>query len=57
MGIESAVAVQSALTRQAIALEMVKSANQVEQQIVGMLEQAVQNVPVSGRGSVVNVTA
>jgi hypothetical protein len=57
MSIESAIAVQTALTQQAIALEMVKSANKVDQQLVAMIEQAAQSVPVSGRGAVVNVTA
>lgn len=57
MEIPAAVAANAALTRQAIALEVVKMAAQMDRQLVAMIEDAARSVPVSGRGGRVNLSA
>lgn len=57
MDAASGVMINAAMTRQAIALEMVKMSADMQKQVVSLLEQAVANVPVSGRGQAVNISA
>lgn len=58
MDIAAGIAAQVALTRQTMAVSMVKQAAQVEKQLVAMLDEAIANVPVSSsRGSALNILA
>lgn len=57
MDIPASVAVDAALTRQAIALEVIKASAKADKQIANILEQAVQNVPTGSRGTNVNFSA
>lgn len=58
MEVPAGIAAQAALTRQAISLEMVKQAANMEQQLASILEQAISNVPVSSsRGATLNMQA
>lgn len=58
MDIPAGIAAQAAMTRQAIALTMVKQAADMEKQLAGILEAAAANVPVSSsRGSALNIQA
>lgn len=57
MEIPAAVAANAALTRQAIALEVVKMAAQMDRQLVAIIENATQTVPPSNRGARVNLSA
>ncbi len=52
--ISAGIAAQQAMTRQTIALEMVKQSHEADQAIVNMLDQAVQ---AGSRGGNVNITA
>lgn len=54
--IPAAIAAQTAITQQSIALAVVKQNAQADQAIVGILQQAVESAPASGsRGSNVNI--
>lgn len=55
--VAAGVAVQLAMTRQAIALEVIKQSAEMQQSVVAMLEETILNVPVSGRGGTVNISA
>ncbi|MFN3827962.1 MAG: hypothetical protein ACK4NR_10110 [Micavibrio sp.] len=58
MDIPAGIAAQAALTRQAITLQMVKQAADMEKQLVAMLEEAILSVPVSSsRGASLNIQA
>lgn len=58
MDIPAGIAAQAALTRQAVALEVVKQAADMEKQLVAMLEEAILSVPMSSsRGSALNIQA
>jgi len=58
MDIAAGIEAQLAMTQQAIALTMVKKAADMDKAIVSILQQAIDNVPVSStRGSVVNIAA
>lgn len=58
MEVPAGIAAQAALTRQAVALEMVKQAANMEKQLVAILDQAISNVPVSSsRGTTLNMQA
>ncbi len=56
MDIPASVAADAALTRQAIALEVIRASAKADKQIANMLEQAVQNVPTGSRGANVNLS-
>ncbi|AGH97525.1 hypothetical protein A11S_701 [Micavibrio aeruginosavorus EPB] len=52
------IAANMAMTQQAIALEMIKQAADMQQQMVQMLQESVASVPVSSsRGTAVNIAA
>lgn len=52
------IAAEQALTRQNVALSVIKSANDQQQALVQILDEAARSAPVSGtRGSNVNLTA
>jgi hypothetical protein len=53
------IAAEQALTRQNIALSVIKQSNDQQQAIVGILQEAAQNSPISGasRGGNVNTSA
>ncbi len=56
MDISAGIAAQTALTRQAMAISMVKQAADMEKQLVAILDQAIANVPVSSaRGAALNI--
>ncbi len=58
MDIPAGIAAQAAMTRQTIAIEMVKQAANMERQLVAILDQAIANVPVSSsRGTALNMQA
>lgn len=58
MDIPFTIAAEQGLLRQAVALSVIKQAAQADRQIAGILEQAIENVPVSAsRGSRVNISA
>lgn len=58
MDIPAGIAAQAALTRQAITLQVVKQAADMEKQLVAMLEEAILSVPVSSsRGASLNIQA
>lgn len=58
MDIPAGVAAQAAMTRQAIAMSMVKQAADMEKQLVAILDAAISSVPVSSsRGSALNIQA
>lgn len=57
MEIPAGIAANVALTRQAIALETVKSAADMAQKMADMIAETAQNVPMaSSRGTIVNFT-
>ena len=52
MEIPGDIAAQAAIARQNVAMSLIKRSAQAEQQVAGILEQAIQNVPTSPvRGS------
>lgn len=52
------IAANMAMTQQAIAMEMIKQAADMQQQMVQMLQESVASVPVStSRGTAVNIAA
>ncbi|AEP09122.1 hypothetical protein [Micavibrio aeruginosavorus] len=52
------IAANMAMTQQAIAMEMIKQAADMQQQMVQMLQESVASVPVStSRGTTVNIAA
>lgn len=52
------IAANMAMTQQAIAMEMIKQAADMQQQMVQMLQESVASVPVStSRGTSVNIAA
>lgn len=55
--IPASIAVEAAMTRQAVALEVVKQNAQADRQIANILTQAIESVPKGGHGSVVNIQA
>lgn len=56
--VSAGIAAQLAMTRQAIALEMIKHSAEMQQSLVAMIEESVDSVPVSGsRGGNVNISA
>ena len=58
MDISAGIAAQAALTRQSIAMSMVKQAADMEKQLVAILDAAIANVPMSSsRGSAHNIQA
>ncbi len=57
MDIPSGIAAEQALLRQAVALSVLKQSAQADKAIANILEQAVQSVPASGRGGIVNISA
>ncbi|HEY0900932.1 MAG TPA: hypothetical protein VGD95_02295 [Micavibrio sp.] len=58
MDISAGIAAQAAITRQTMAISMVKQAADMEKQLVAMLDAAISNVPVSStRGAALNITA
>ena len=58
MDIPAGIAAQSALTRQTIALSVIKAASDADKQLAGILEAAIANVPVSSsRGTSLNLQA
>lgn len=58
MDIPAGIAAQAALTRQAITLQVVKQAADMEKQLAAMLEEAILSVPVSSsRGASLNMQA
>ncbi len=58
MDISAGIAAQAALTRQAMAMSMVKQAADMEKQLVAILDAAIANVPLSSsRGSALNIQA
>lgn len=57
MDIPSAIAAQSAISRQNVALSVIKQNAEQSQKIAQILDQAVQSAPVKGgRGSNINIT-
>lgn len=57
MEIPATIAAEAALTRQAIALSVVKQAADIEKALVSILEQALESVPSSAvRGTNVNIS-
>lgn len=58
MDISAGIAAQAAMTRQAMAMSMVKQAADMEKQLVAILDAAISSVPVSSsRGSALNIQA
>lgn len=58
MEVSAGIAAQLAMTRQAVALSVIKQNAQAQQQIASILQQAVENVPASTvRGASVNISA
>ncbi len=58
MDIPAGIAAQAAMTRQAMAIQMVKQAADMEKQLVAILDQAIASVPVSSsRGTALNMQA
>lgn len=57
MNIPASVAIDAALTRQAITLEVMRASAKADQQIANILEQAIQNVPTGSHGTNVNFSA
>lgn len=57
MEIPASVAIESALTRQAIALEVIRGAAKAEKQIANILEQSAETLSAANRGRNVNITA
>ncbi len=58
MDISAGIAAQAALTRQSMAMSMVKQAADMEKQLVAILDAAIANVPMSSsRGSALNIQA
>ncbi len=58
MDISAGIAAQAALTRQSMAMSMVKQAADMEKQLVAILDEAIANVPMSSsRGSALNIQA
>jgi len=58
MDISAGIAAQAAMTRQAMAMSMVKQAADMEKQLVAILDAAISSVPVSSsRGSALNMQA
>lgn len=58
MDISAGIAAQAAMTRQAMAMSMVKQAADMEKQLVAILDVAISSVPVSSsRGSALNMQA
>lgn len=57
MEISAGIAAQTALTRQAIALETMKMAADMSQQMADILAQALDVPASSSRGTAVNITA
>lgn len=55
--IPAGIAAQQAITQQAIALETVKKSAEADQVIANLLAEAVESVPASSRGGIVNITA
>jgi transcriptional regulator len=51
------LAMQMAMTRQNVAVSVIKQNADAQRQMANILAQAVQNVPVSGRGGIVNTSA
>lgn len=57
-GLPAMIAANMAMTQQAIAMEMIKQAADMQQQMVQMLQESVASVPVStSRGTTVNIAA
>lgn len=54
---ETSVVANAAMTQIAMAQKMMKMNADMQKQIVAVLEQAADNVPVSGRGSRVDLSA
>ncbi len=58
MDISAGIAAQAALTRQSMAMSMVKQAADMEKQLVAILDAAIASVPMSSsRGSALNIQA
>lgn len=58
MDIPAGTAAQAAMTRQAIAIQVVKQTAAMEKQLVAILDEAIANVPVSSsRGTALNMQA
>ena len=58
MDISAGIAAQAALTRQSMAMSMVKQAADMEKQLVAILDEAIASVPMSSsRGSALNIQA
>ena len=57
MQIPPTIAMETAMTRQAVALETLKKSAQQDQAIANLVDQAVRTVASSSRGSIVNTTA
>ena len=58
MEISAGIQVQAAMTRQSIAMSVLKQAADMEKQLAGILEAAIASVPVSSvRGSALNLQA
>ncbi len=58
MEISAGIQAQAALTRQTIAMSVLKQAADMEKQLAGILEAAANSVPVSSsRGSSINIQA
>jgi len=51
------IAMQMAVTRQNVAVSIMKQAAETERAMANILAQAVSNVPTSGRGGIVNTSA
>lgn len=56
-GIPPQIAMEMALARQNVAVSVMKQAAQADRAIANILANAVANVPVSGRGGIVNTSA
>ena len=58
MEISAGIQAQAAMTRQSIAMSVLKQAADMEKQLAGILEAAIASVPVSSvRGSALNLQA
>lgn len=58
MEASAGIVAQAAMTRQTIALSVLKQAADMEKQLAGILEAAISSVPVSSsRGSALNIQA
>lgn len=53
----AAIAAQTAVLKQNVALSLIKQSNDQAQALVGILDEAARSIPTGSRGNSVNITA